>query len=265
MLTLYHGGGAGDYELRDKSFSDEQWIRIKQTTSRLMAARGSAKAVELFENLPFHLFDATNGFMDEFSVLFAFLPFEQYLQFSETYKDKNITKAAFEISQTLSETCSHFVRFVAVGLESPNDLEAVTTPTLQVTSQVVGRALADAEQLIRTRDATSGVDRVHTAFHGYLRAVVAKMGIESDRDSSITSLFKIIRENHPAFGGGMAKEEVDKILRATATILDALNPIRNRASVAHPNDTLLDEAEAMLVINIVRTLLHYLNIKIGIG
>lgn len=48
-----------------------------------------------------------------------------------------------------------------------------------------------------------------------------------------------------------------------ASAVDALNPIRNNASVAHPNAALLAEPEAMLVINSVRTLLHYLDSKIG--
>ena len=51
------------------------------------------------------------------------------------------------------------------------------------------------------------------------------------------------------------------MLGAIATILDALNPVRNNASVAHPNDQLLGEPEAHLVINIVRTLLNYLEDK----
>jgi hypothetical protein len=46
-----------------------------------------------------------------------------------------------------------------------------------------------------------------------------------------------------------------------ATIVDALNPLRNKASLAHPTEELLADAEAMLVINAVRTLVHYLEKK----
>jgi hypothetical protein len=46
-----------------------------------------------------------------------------------------------------------------------------------------------------------------------------------------------------------------------ATILDSLNPVRNNASVAHPNNELIGKPEAMLVINTVRTLLSYLESK----
>jgi hypothetical protein len=38
--------------------------------------------------------------------------------------------------------------------------------------------------------------------------------------------------------------------------MDALNPVRNRATVAHPNAELLEKEEAMLVINVARTLLR---------
>lgn len=38
--------------------------------------------------------------------------------------------------------------------------------------------------------------------------------------------------------------------------------MRNQASEAHANDRLLEEPEAMLVINVVRTLLHYFNARL---
>jgi len=61
---------------------------------------------------------------------------------------------------------------------------------------------------------------------------------------------------------GARSEEITKVLRALATVIDALNPIRNRASVAHPNEELLDEPEAVLVINAIRTLLQYIESRI---
>jgi hypothetical protein len=43
--------------------------------------------------------------------------------------------------------------------------------------------------------------------------------------------------------------------------MDALNPARNRGSIAHPNDELLDSDEAMLFINAARTVLQFLDAK----
>lgn len=56
-----------------------------------------------------------------------------------------------------------------------------------------------------------------------------------------------------------ATKRVDQIHRGMARIIDALNPLRNQSSMAHPNDVLLDEPEAMLAINCVCTPLRYLN------
>jgi hypothetical protein len=107
------------------------------------------------------------------------------------------------------------------------------------------------------------VDRVHTAFHGYLKVVCHGAGLGADDDASITTLFKLLRQTHPAFAkAGPRQADVDKVARAMAMAIDALNPLRNDATLAHPADAVLEQAEAMLVINAVRTLLHYINDKI---
>lgn len=140
---------------------------------------------------------------------------------------------------------------------------AVEPPRLRITSAIVERALSDAEELLRSRGAVSGVDRVHTALHGYIRALCNEVSIPLKDDSTLTELFKQMREQHPAFQqAGPRFEDVSRILRTLSTIVDTLNPLRNRASVAHPNVLLLAEPEAMLVINSVRTILHYIDEKI---
>jgi hypothetical protein len=47
------------------------------------------------------------------------------------------------------------------------------------------------------------------------------------------------------------------------SILDAMNPARNRGSLAHPNEDLLGEHEAILFINAARTILQYLDAKLA--
>jgi hypothetical protein len=139
----------------------------------------------------------------------------------------------------------------------------VANPDPKITSAVVERAIADMETLIQTSGAVSGVDRTHTALHGYLRAVCEKENISYSRDDSMPRLFKLLRQHHPALQDlGPRSREIERILQSFASIMDALNPIRNNASVAHPNEDLLAKDEAMLVINAVRTLLHYLDAKL---
>jgi hypothetical protein len=65
-----------------------------------------------------------------------------------------------------------------------------------------------------------------------------------------------LRTHHPAFQKLVARgDDIGKMLGAMATVVDVLNPLRNKASVAHPNPQLLAEPEALLVINSVRTVL----------
>jgi len=139
----------------------------------------------------------------------------------------------------------------------------VTVAPLRVTSAVVERALLDAEKLMATTGATSGVDRVHTALHGYLLQVCSDAAIPVGAEPNLTQLFKAVRGQHTAFKDqGTRSDDVAKLLGAMATIVDVLNPLRNKASVAHPNQQLLAEPEALLVINSVRTLLNYLDSKL---
>ena len=132
-----------------------------------------------------------------------------------------------------------------------------------VTSEVVIHAINDATSLIQHRGATSGVDRVHTALHGYLKSHCESQKLTYPDDASVTYLFKALRLSHPALKnlGGARQQDIDAVLKAFASIIDVLNPLRNKASVAHPNSTLLHKDEALVVINAVNTILHYLEAK----
>ena len=135
---------------------------------------------------------------------------------------------------------------------------------LQTTSEAVERAIADAEALIQSTGASSSVDRLHTALHAYMIAVCSKAGIATPDEANLTSLFKLVRERHTAFQDlGPRPTDVTQVLRSCATILDVLGPVRNRASGAHPNPAVLPPAEAMLVVNVTRTLLRYLDSKLS--
>ena len=137
-------------------------------------------------------------------------------------------------------------------------------PSLAITSDIVERAIIDTEVLIRENGATSGVDRIHTLLHGYLLAVCDRDGIRHNADANIAALFSALRQQHPRMQlSGPRSDDVLRMIRSLAAIVDVLNPLRNQASVAHPNPELLGEDEALLVINAARTLLHYLNRRLG--
>jgi hypothetical protein len=166
----------------------------------------------------------------------------------------------FKSPATRTEALREELLAIARRLESG----VVESPSPRIMSDVVQRAITDADTLIRTQGATSGVDRVHTAMHGYLLAVCEQAGIPYSSKSTVTDLFSLLRAQHPKMHrSGPREQNVTQVLRALASILDAMNPVRNMASVAHPNPQLLGEPEAMLVINACRTVLQYLDAKLA--
>jgi Abortive infection C-terminus len=140
----------------------------------------------------------------------------------------------------------------------------VTVVPPAFTSAVVARALDDAEALLREAGPTSAVDRVHTSLHGHLRYLCDEAGIVYDRDATMVALLKKLRNEHPKLrSDGPRDQDIERILNASGSILDVLNPVRNNASVAHPNAELLGRAEAELVVNVGRSLLAYLDAKVS--
>lgn len=133
-----------------------------------------------------------------------------------------------------------------------------------VTCDVVEQAIDQAEDLIGKRGFSSAVDRVHTMLHGYLRNLCDEAGIDYTEKQLISGLFGLIRQQHPAFqAAGPRQGEMVQIFRSMSNIMDALNPIRNESSMAHPNKELMDAPEAGLVIDLARTILHYIDSKVA--
>jgi hypothetical protein len=140
----------------------------------------------------------------------------------------------------------------------------VTGSAPTFTSDVVIRAIDDAEALLQGGGPTSAVDRVHTSIHGHLRYLCDEAQIPYGRDETMVVLLKKLRQQHPKLRNpGPRPNDIETVLRASGSILDALNPVRNNASVAHPNQDLLGRDEAQLVINVGRSLLSYLDAKLG--
>lgn len=260
MVRLYSGSGSGEVDLDDEAMSDEDWRRLRGVAIRLLHARGQNEASDLLTSIPFTLRNAHNGFGDEFSVLLWTAPMDRYIEAAEWTEDRSKRNVFEQIARTVTEVVPTYIRFVVVDLDTSEAPCIVATPSLGITSDVVERALRDAEQLIATTGATSGVDRLHTALHGYLKAACDRYSLTYSPAANIVALMKVIIKGHPAFT--TTSTEAEKILRAFGVIVDALNPLRNSQSMAHPTATLLPEPEAMLAINTVRTILHYLNAKL---
>lgn len=140
----------------------------------------------------------------------------------------------------------------------------VVAPDLRTSAQGVELALDDAERMLAEGLPSNALDRIHTVLHGHLVQVCedADLVLGPDDRPNMTGAFSRIRKRHPSFFyTGPRGDLTEKAMNASATFLDAFNPLRNSASVAHPNETVVPQAEAMYLINMARSLLHYVEMK----
>lgn len=149
---------------------------------------------------------------------------------------------------------------VVARLEGDGEVEV---PKI-ITGETVFQALRDAEVLLKNSGPASAVDRAHTALHAYLKKICADRGVPVPTDPSMTALFKVVREQFREFQAVAAHDqEAKRVFGSIATALDSLNMIRNRHTLAHPNELLLAGPEAMLYINLSRSVLGYLDSKLS--
>jgi Abortive infection C-terminus len=259
MFLLYYGSGSREVDLVQETNSAIWGLMRKKAVSYLTIS-GAKESANLLSQLPFEHWAGTNSFGDEFDLLYLRISIAQYLQMkfdAETPDNRH----RFRLIAEAMQEGGNPIRFIAVSMIDDN-ADAVSTPTLEITSVVVERALLDFETLLKSNGAVSGIDRVHTALHGYLIAVCKDANIPTNDNADVTTLFNLVRQQHAKFQTKPTGTETQKMLRGLAQIVDTMNPVRNHGSLAHPNDKLLEEPEAMLAANAVRSLLHYLNMKL---
>jgi Abortive infection C-terminus len=260
MYFLYHSTGSQHVELVSQVHPDLFGLIRRQVVSTLRMY-GSKQSADLLEHLPFELWKGTNGFGDEFELLYLRL---NMAKINEWGLDGEVNTSRFTAIARTFEGLQSPIRFIAIDpLTDDPGVAVVTTPTLATSSAVVQRALKDFETLVREGGAVSGVDRIHTALHGHLLEICRQSNISHAPGADITALFNFIRQQHPKFQNHAPGTEPQKMFRGLAQVVDAMNPVRNQSSMAHPNPVLLDEPEAMLAANAVRSLLHYLNMKLS--
>jgi hypothetical protein len=266
MFILFNGNESGSPEARlVEKVPDVQWGLVKRNAVRILRTiKHETEAADALEKLPFELWKGANGFGDQFELLYVKVPINMYLEIeleADTYRGK----ARWEsIAEALEQTGNR-IRFIGMDADTNTDGSAtISTPQLLTKSVAVTRALSDFEVLTSSNGGPiSAFDRIHTALHGYLKAVCDEAGFEYPDDADIAALFALIRERHPKFQtNSPGMERTTNILRGMARVVDALNPVRNRHSMAHPTEELLHEPEAMLGVNAVKSLLHYVNMKL---
>lgn len=135
----------------------------------------------------------------------------------------------------------------------------IATPEIsESVSTTVMRALGDAKALVGTVDASSAIDRAHTALHGYLVQLCRDRSIVLPKDPTASKAFKLLREHHPALqASGHRADEITRVLNSFTASIDAFSTLRNKASLAHVNE-LLDVPEATAIVNAMYTIFRYI-------
>ena len=258
MIRLYTGTGSWEIKLLGQHLSADDWLKLRSNVVKLLQAR-RRPGVGLLDKLPWELYDGTNWFGDEFCVLYARLSIDAYVEAAEYEHNVKAREAATAIASAFEELGTP-IRFIAFEPDTDSTPAVVPSPELKSTAAATSRALNDVERLLQTNGPVSAIDRVHTGLHGYMREICSEAGVDVAGADTTTAIWKRLRTGHPALDTtGPQAEHVSRIVGGVATILDALNPVRNQASLAHANEELLGEAEAMLVVNAARTILHYLD------
>lgn len=127
-----------------------------------------------------------------------------------------------------------------------------------ILTDVVKKALEDAELLMRDGKFDSAFDRIHTVFHGYLRKMLDDLNESYEESDTLSQLYNKL---HVYICNKMEKEHAEIIrttLRSASGIISSINDFRNRYSLAHPNKSIISKREAEFCIRLIKELVDYI-------
>lgn len=160
--------------------------------------------------------------------------------------------------QIYGKTDEHYLTDIDIGILIEHH-EIIDFSEISIT-QVIDRAISDAELLMQQGRYDSAFDRVHTAFHGYLRKILDNRGIAYEESDTLNQLYNKLHSDicNNITPGPMA-DLIKTTLRSGSGIISSINDIRNRHSLSHPNNDLLTNREAKFVIKLIRDMASYIN------
>ena len=165
----------------------------------------------------------------------------------------------FDIAESIyGRQGDNYLTHVDIGILVEH-YEVIDFSSISIT-EVIHKAIADAELLMDQGKYDSAFDRIHTAFHGYLRKLLDNKQVSYEESDTLSQLYtKLHTEVSANIGSSDIAELVKKSLRSASGIIAAINEMRNRHSLSHPNDDLLQKKEAEFAIKLVRDMSDYIN------
>ena len=243
--------------------ADFYWEPVRDQALRLLAARNMPRAEELLRTIPFQLYVGMIGMRQYgFHILAATVSDSEYARIPALISTPHFHEICQRMITALNDCGIPDIRLIQVeGDLAPGSTPPVETVDLESSSKVVRQAIIDAGLLLSAGSSVSAVDRMHTALHGYLVEICSSAGLGGVGDElSLAQLWKKLRTDHPAFRGDIPHISfTDRLMGGITGGLDVMGPLRNRGSMAHPNENLLQEPEARLAVNFAHSVLNYVN------
>ncbi|WP_338592506.1 abortive infection family protein [Paenibacillus sp. Y5S-9] len=164
--------------------------------------------------------------------------------FEDRFNEGFLTRYEFEQKKRINDNILTWIS----ELKGQGLLEA---KDLVYNYEFVQETLDQCQTLISQHNCRSAVDRAHTALHGYLK--------ETCKNAGLT-----LKENNPSILTDYSQSHlpINQIINAIGKLLENLNEIRNNKTYTHPNEEIIGEEEAKLVINLFRSILNYIDSKI---
>lgn len=126
-------------------------------------------------------------------------------------------------------------------------------------SAAVEQALMDAHRVLEADGPVSCIHHVHDAFRGYLLEVSGRADPPSVDDATVAQLYWSLACDHPVFAARIGRSpQVGHVLASLAEAMTALNTLRNGAPTEQAARAAPEDAEAVLMTDLVRTLFNYM-------
>ncbi|HGE8320561.1 abortive infection family protein [Serratia marcescens] len=142
-------------------------------------------------------------------------------------------------------------------------LKTVTDSPVHNVNENIYNVLKEADTLIQEHGPENAYDRMHTALHATLEAICKNHHIPYTANSHIQGLLTQINTHLKHGQTSDRNEKVFEMLKSCIAILDKVNYLRNHYSNAHPTEVLLNKTDAKFAINLVRSIMSYVDELLG--
>jgi len=116
MILLFHSSGSRYFELLKEKLSKEDQENLFTNLRIILKTRGYSRALEFIDSIPFSVWEGTNDFNDDFSLLYAEIPFIQYEALRSISNYPDVNQAFNQLAEVMAEIGTH-IRFIAVELK----------------------------------------------------------------------------------------------------------------------------------------------------